>query len=214
VNQRPVVLLVKGDGNVTSCVVWINWRGKTRVYHNHNCQLLPGMSPHKTQTAAATWRKQLLLRSIKTVSSIVAKYSLIYRKTNTTAQHCYWNYKENLTNFQAVGNWALFRISMATNQSNYTNNQQEALYKLIYYSKSALHVSGDGFAHHQEHLTVFTVSVSVHPSCCRWKTTRSRWILIPYIWFYDLHCIASSNGKYLVTWRWPKSEAETGRQLE
>ena len=32
---------------------------------------------------------------------------------------------------------------------------------------SALHVSGDVFAHHQEHLTVFTVSVSVHPSCCR-----------------------------------------------
>jgi hypothetical protein len=28
----------------------------------------------------------------------------------------------------------------------------------IYYSKSALHVSGDVFAHHQEHLTVFTVS--------------------------------------------------------
>ena len=41
------------------------------------------------------------------------------------------------------------------------------LYRLIYYSKSALHVSGDVFAHHQEHLTVFTVSGSVHPSCCR-----------------------------------------------
>jgi hypothetical protein len=38
---------------------------------------------------------------------------------------------------------------------------------LIYYSKSALHVSGDVFAHYQEHLTVFTVSGSVHPSCCR-----------------------------------------------
>jgi len=32
------------------------------------------------------------------------------------------------------------------------------LYMLIYYSKSSLHVSGDFFAHHQEHLTVFTVS--------------------------------------------------------
>jgi len=32
---------------------------------------------------------------------------------------------------------------------------------------SALHVSGDVFAHHQEHLTVFTVSFSAHPSCCR-----------------------------------------------
>jgi len=46
-----------------------------------------------------------------------------------------------------------------------TNKMQ--LYRLSYYSKSALHVSGDVFAHHQEHLTVFTVPGSVHPSCCR-----------------------------------------------
>jgi hypothetical protein len=45
---------------------------------------------------------------------------------------------------------------------NYENNQQDALYRLIYYSRSALHVSGDVFTHHQEHLTVFTVSGSVH----------------------------------------------------
>jgi hypothetical protein len=48
----------------------------------------------------------------------------------------------------------------------YESNQQDALYRLIYYSKPALHVSGNVFAHHQEHLTVFTVSGSVHPSCC------------------------------------------------
>ena len=53
---------------------------------------------------------------------------------------------------------------------NYENNQQDALYRLIYYSKSALHVLGDVFAHHREHLTVFTVSGSVHPSCC-WLVT-------------------------------------------
>jgi len=47
---------------------------------------------------------------------------------------------------------------------NYESNQQDALYRVIYYPKSALHVSGDGFARHQEHLTVFTVSGSVHPS--------------------------------------------------
>ena len=46
-----------------------------------------------------------------------------------------------------------------------TNKMQ--LYGLIYYSKSALHVWGDVFAHHQEHLTVFTVYGSVRPSCCR-----------------------------------------------
>jgi len=50
---------------------------------------------------------------------------------------------------------------------NYENNKNDALYRLIYYSKSALHVSGNVFVHHQEHLTVFTVSGSVHPSCCR-----------------------------------------------
>jgi len=52
-------------------------------------------------------------------------------------------------------------------QYNYENNQQDALYRLIYYSKSALHVSGDAFAHRQEHLTIFTAFGSVHPSCSR-----------------------------------------------
>ena len=28
------------------------------------------------------------------------------------------------------------------------------IHRIIYYSKSALHVSGNVFAHHQEHLTV------------------------------------------------------------
>ena len=46
-----------------------------------------------------------------------------------------------------------------------TNKMQ--LYRLIYYSLSALPVSGDVFAHHQEHLTVFTVFGSIHPSYCQ-----------------------------------------------
>jgi hypothetical protein len=54
-----------------------------------------------------------------------------------------------------------------TPKYNYENNQEDALYRFIYYSKFALHVSGNVFAHYQEHLTVFTVSGSVHPSCCR-----------------------------------------------
>jgi hypothetical protein len=41
-----------------------------------------------------------------------------------------------------------------------TNKMQ--LYKLIYYSQSALHVSGDVSAHHQKHLTVFTASGNIH----------------------------------------------------
>jgi len=47
---------------------------------------------------------------------------------------------------------------------NYENNQQDALYRFIYYSKLAVHVLGDVFAQRQEHLTVFTASGSVHPS--------------------------------------------------
>ena len=45
-----------------------------------------------------------------------------------------------------------------------TNKMQ--LYRLIYFSLSALCVLGDLFAHHQEHLTVFTVCGSIHPDCC------------------------------------------------
>jgi len=56
---------------------------------------------------------------------------------------------------------------METDLLNYDINQQDAPYRLTYYSRSALHVSGDVFAHYQEHLTVFKVSSSVHPSCFR-----------------------------------------------
>jgi hypothetical protein len=52
-----------------------------------------------------------------------------------------------------------------------TNKMQ--LHRLIYYSQSVLHVSGDVFAHHQEHLTVFTVFGSIHPSCCRLPADRN-----------------------------------------
>ena len=48
------------------------------------------------------------------------------------------------------------------------------LYRLIYYSLSALHVSGDVFAHHQEHLTVFTASGNIHQCRC-WLMSRMSW---------------------------------------
>ena len=35
-DQRPMVLFVNGDGDATSCVAWINRRGKTRAYHKHD----------------------------------------------------------------------------------------------------------------------------------------------------------------------------------
>jgi len=47
-----------------------------------------------------------------------------------------------------------------------TNKMQ--LYKLIYFSLPALHVSGDVFAHHQEPLTAFTASGNVTNVAAGW----------------------------------------------
>ena len=41
-----------------------------------------------------------------------------------------------------------------------TNKMQ--LFGIFIYSQSAVHVSGDVFAHHQDHLIVFTASGIVH----------------------------------------------------
>jgi hypothetical protein len=51
-----------------------------------------------------------------------------------------------------------------------TNKMQ--LYRLIYFyfSLSTLHVFGNVFAHHQEHMTVFTESGRIHPNCCRLRS--------------------------------------------
>jgi hypothetical protein len=57
---------------------------------------------------------------------------------------------------------------------NYENNKQDALYRLIYYSKSALHVSDDVFAHHQEHFTVLVVFTQDAAGLC----LESRHLLI------------------------------------
>jgi hypothetical protein len=48
--------------------------------------------------------------------------------------------------------------------------------RVIYYSCSAVHVSGDVFAHHQEKVTLFTESHSIQPSGFRlvsWKSWKS-----------------------------------------
>jgi len=53
------------------------------------------------------------------------------------------------------------------------------LCRLIYYSLSALHVSGDVFAHHQEHLTVFTASGNIHQCRCRLTSRQRHWWILP-----------------------------------
>jgi len=84
--------------------------------------------------------------------------------------------------FKASRSW--IRVSCY----NYGNKQQDALYRLIYYFKLALRVSGDVFAHYQEHLTVFTVSGSVHPSCCR-LVSRMSWNWTMWIVRHSRHTI-------------------------
>ena len=54
---------------------------------------------------------------------------------------------------------------------NTTNEMQ--VYRLIYYFWSALRVSGDVFARHQEHLTVFTASGKVHQCRCRLRAAAT-----------------------------------------
>ena len=48
-----------------------------------------------------------------------------------------------------------------------TDDQQDANFGLFICVLDDVHVLGDVFAHHQEHLTVFTASDIVHLCCCR-----------------------------------------------
>jgi hypothetical protein len=92
------------------------------------------------------------------------------------------------------------------------------LCRLIYYSKSALHVSDDVFAHHQEHLTVFTVSGSVHSSCCRlvsWMSWNCSLLFLVSSTCFGW-CFCPSSGAldciYSIWWFSPKLLLATSRQ--
>jgi hypothetical protein len=54
---------------------------------------------------------------------------------------------------------------------NYENNPQDTLYRLIYYSKSALHISGDVYTPHNLHSSVSTHS-GHHPTATWVNTTK------------------------------------------
>jgi len=90
------------------------------------------------------------------------------------------------------------------------------LYWLIYYSQSVLLVSEDVFAHNQEHLTVFTVSGTIHSQvaavwCHGWVGTA-----VPT---HPLHQTAATWEWILpdavntvkCSWLWTKTSPETGR---
>ena len=87
----------------------------------------------------------------------VLQYDEVYRSTEATSKRLSFNNTKAALKEKVEQNIALIM--------NTTNEMQ--LYGLIYYFQSALYVSGDVFAHHQEPLTVFTGSGSIHPSCCR-----------------------------------------------
>jgi len=71
---------------------------------------------------------------------------------------CSGKEKTNVWSLCVVFVWAvLLVINTKGWWYDYENNLQDALYRLIYYSRSALHVSGDVFTHHQEHLTIYSI---------------------------------------------------------
>jgi hypothetical protein len=105
----------------------------------------------------------------------------------------------NLTQTAGIRNTTAYRrnddhrIMKITNKMHY-----------IDYFTLALHVSVDVFAHHQEYLTVFTVSGSIHPSCCRpvsRDTSRQQlgWTL------------PDTVNKVKCSWWWEKTSPETCR---
>ena len=88
-----------------------------------------------------------------------------------------------------------------------TNKMQ--LFGLFICTQSALHVSGDVFVQHQEHLTVFTASLIVHLCCC-WPVFRTRWVhdtgLQQHGW-----TISETVNTVKCSWWWVKTSPETCR---
>jgi len=84
------------------------------------------------------------------------------------------------------------------NASKWQMGFNSAFKELIYYSLSAVHVSGDVFAHHQEHLTVFTASGNIHQCRCRLVSRQQRWWILPD---------AVNTDK--CSWWWAKTSPET-----
>jgi hypothetical protein len=93
-----------------------------------------------------------------------------------------------------------------------TNKTQ--LFGLFICTQSALHVSGEVFAHHQEHLTVFTTSDIVHLCCCR-PVSWTRWNEFrlvhdtgqqQYRW-----TISETVNTVKCSWWWAKTSPETCR---
>ena len=81
-----------------------------------------------------------------------------------------------------------------------TNSMQ--LFGLFTCTQSALHVLGDVFAHHQEHVTVFTASDIVH--LCFWQPVT--WTSFQHRW-----TISEAVNTVKCSWWWAKTSPETCR---
>jgi hypothetical protein len=93
------------------------------------------------------------------------------RSHNRVPEYCRLSEERNLDVHESMHRDTIMKV---------TNKMQ--LYRLIYFYLSVLHVSGDVFVHHQEHLTVFTVSSSIHSGCCRlvsWMSCSSNLSMTP-----------------------------------
>ena len=77
------------------------------------------------------------------------------------------NSKDRTALFQTITQRVLIISCRSFGRSIEKATNKLQLYRFIYYSQSVLNFSGNVFAHHQEHLTVFTASGSIHSSRCR-----------------------------------------------
>ena len=85
-------------------------------------------------------------------------------------------YYVNQTGVTLTNQPTLYLCDRASFQYKDVNNEQDATtFSFINLFNSALHVSGDKFAHPQEHfLTLYTAFDTMHQHCCR-PVPRLRW---------------------------------------
>jgi hypothetical protein len=89
------------------------------------------------------------------------------------------------------------------------------LFALFICIQSALHVPGDFFTHHHEHLTVFTASDIVHLCCCRpvsWNEMEISFHLVHDTGLQQHRwTISEAVNTVKCSWRWAKISPETRR---
>jgi len=112
-------------GHDRDCNCFFDWRRVNNILFL-NGDRLPGWISFRRYHFWSAW-SDLLISSCREFSTYPRRYEAVFISLKCVSSFI------ALTDFSC---------------NNYENNQQDALYRLIYYSKSTLHVSGDVFAHH------------------------------------------------------------------